>query len=64
MHIAAGLWRTHKNPGQHSVLKSCDYLLHGAVRKAVASPHMPPPDTYRATHPPVARIITKPEEKK
>jgi hypothetical protein len=54
----------HKNPGQHSVLKSCDYLLHGAVRKAVASPHMPPPDTYRATHPPVARIITKPEEKK
>ena len=39
------------NPGQHSVLKACDYLLNGSVRKFVASRDLPPPDTYRATHP-------------
>jgi hypothetical protein len=34
------------NPGQRSVLKSCDYLLHGAVEKYVAYRGGPPPATY------------------
>ena len=37
------------NPGQASVLKSCDYLLHGSIRKALFSPEIPTPTRYKMT---------------
>ena len=39
------------NPGQASVLKSCDYLLHGSIRKALFSPEIPTPTRYKMTPP-------------
>jgi hypothetical protein len=39
------------NPGQFSVLKSCDYLLHGSIHKALASPEIPTPTRYKMTPP-------------
>ncbi len=36
------------NPGQNSVLKSCDYLLNGAVRRAVNAPPQRAP-TYQVS---------------
>jgi len=39
------------NPGQYSVLKSCDYLLNGVVKKTVASrvPVHSTPTSYKVT---------------
>jgi len=48
--LASGELRPN-NPGQASVLSSCDYLLHGAFRKAVVSPELPPPLGYRMSQP-------------
>ena len=37
------------NPGQYTVLKSCDYLLNGSVRNMVASRRLPPPESYEVS---------------
>jgi hypothetical protein len=34
------------NPGQHSVLKNCDYVLNGALRKYVNAPPRAPREHY------------------
>jgi hypothetical protein len=34
------------NPGQHSVLKNCDYVLNGALQKYVKAPPRPPREHY------------------
>jgi hypothetical protein len=44
--LASGELRPN-NPGQASVLKSCDYLLHGSIRKALFTPEIPPPTRYK-----------------
>jgi hypothetical protein len=46
--LASGELRPN-NPGQASVLKSCDYLLHGSIRKALFSPEIPTPTRYKMT---------------
>ena len=48
--LASGELRPN-NPGQASVLKSCDYLLRGSFHKAVFAPEMPPPTRYKMTPP-------------
>ena len=37
------------NPGQQSVLRTCDYLLNGVVHKHVANSRPPPPDSYQVS---------------
>jgi hypothetical protein len=44
--LASGEMRL-DNPGQNSVMKSCDYLLHGAVRNFVRHGPQPVPSSYR-----------------
>jgi len=46
--LASGELRPN-NPGQASVLASCDYLLHGSIRKALLSPEIPTPTRYKMT---------------
>jgi hypothetical protein len=48
--LASGELRPN-NPGQASVLASCDYLLHGSIRKGLASPEIPTPTRYKMTPP-------------
>ena len=53
--LASGELRPN-NPGQASVLKSCDYLLRGSFHKAVFAPEMPPPTRYKMTPQPPPKV--------
>ena len=52
--LASGELRPN-NPGQASVLKSCDYLLHGSIRKALYLPEIPTPTRYKMSPQAAAR---------